>query len=429
MSRPSVVDYCDDANLQQLYTVEKLYGLPGFVKEAGVEDRAAFKDLPSDVFADPSLRKFPCHTKAATWLAEAYFLANKHLYSKESAALTQGRIDKFASYWGIKGLVDGLSKAWAKLASEARPDVSDADHALVVKLDDGKTFRRMPMPNAMSVKLAGEYLYANRFMYPYEWRKTAARRILKKAAEYDERAEKGEQVAGAALGATRFDPATLDYLEKAAGFGSTHPVRAAEKLANRVLMLGDSQHEVRTKLAHVIKAVAAKDEFKNAEERYKLAAMIDTIDRETGLYRHYHEGVDLPEEILFEVTQKIAEHVLNSHVTLTTGNMYRLADFAGLPLDKVAAVLGEDFAQAVGDENLRIDLNKFAEVAPTLPRPDAALLERILRESGRGATIKEARAALSANLTFDKAETVEFFKKQGKKVSEPDYTLKVPLLS
>jgi len=427
MLRP-IVDYADDRNLQQLYAVEKLYGLPSFVKEAGVEDRAELKDLPSDVFADPSLRKFPCHTKAATWLAEAYFLTSKHLYSKESASAVQGRIEKFASYWGIKGLVSGLTKAWTKLASEARPDVSDADHALVVKTDDGKTFRRMPMPNALSVKMAGEFLYANRFMYPYEWRKTAARRILKKAMEYDERAEKGEEVTGAALGIVRFDPETLDYLEKASGFGSTHPVRAAEKLANRVLMLGDSQHEVRTKLAHVIKAVAAKDEFK-AEERYKLAAMIDAIDRETGLYKHYHEGVDLPEDILFEVTQKIASQVLNSHITLTTGNMYRLEDFAALPLDKVAAVLGEDFAQAVGDGNFRIDLTKFAEVAPTLPRPDAALLERILQEAGRGTTIKEARAALSAKLSFDKDEMVDFFKKQGKKVSEPDYTLKVPLLA
>lgn len=423
MFRP--MDYCDDRNLQHLYVVEKLYGLPGFVKEAGNEDTAALKDLPSDTFADPASRKYPCHTKAATWLAAAYFLDSKPLYSKEMAAAVQGRIEKFASYWGIKGLVDGLTKSWAKLASEARPDVPDADHALVIKLDDGKMLRRMPMPNALSVKLAGEFLFANRFKYPYEWRKTAARRILKKAMEYDERAERGEEVAGSVLGITRFNPETQEYLEKASGLGSTHPVRAAEKLANRVLMLGDSQHEVRTKLAHIIRAVADKTEFRN-DERYKLASLIDSIDRETGLHKHYHEGIDLPEEIIFEVTQKIASQVLNSHITLTTGNMYRLEDFTGLPMDKVAAILGDEFAAAVSD-GVRLDLTKFADVAPTLPRPDAALLERILQESGRRVTIKEARAALSSKLSFDRQETVDLFEKKGKKVIKSDYTLTIPL--
>jgi hypothetical protein len=419
-------DFYGDLNQQQLYALDRLYGLPEFVKTAEVETPEAVSNLPMHAYADTRRRKFPCHTKAATWLAQAYFTQAKPQYNTLESALVQERITKSAEYWGIRGLTEGFRRAWAKLASEARADVPDSEHALVVTTDDGLTIRRMPMPNAFSVKLAGEYLYANRFKYPYEWRKTAARKILAKALHYDGLAAKGVKMAGAELGITRFDNATQDYLERASGFGVTHPLKAAEKLAARVLQLGPKHNPIREKIAVLAKEVAEMESCKPAFLQ-KLAGFVDVVDRETGLCGAYHEGVEMPEEMFFDVLAKEAAAVLDNHVVLTTGNVYPIELFASLPLEKISAVLGEEFSAAVRSADGLVDPAKFAAVAPTLPRPDAALLERMLSQAGREPLEKDARAPRMSVESFSKHDLTERFKKEGKKVTDPDFALTIKL--
>jgi hypothetical protein len=59
-----------------------------------------------------------------------------------------------------------------------------------------------------------------------------------------------------------------------------------------------------------------------------------------------------------------------------------------LPLSKIAEVMGKEFANAVS-VNGKISWDKFAEIAPTLPRGDAKLLESVIKsaqESPAGAT-------------------------------------------
>jgi hypothetical protein len=420
------IDFYRDINQQQLYAIDKLYGLPEFVKKAEVEAPSEVAALPSQVYADTRRRIFPCHTKAATWLAQAYFCAAKPTYNTYEAALVQERITKSAEYWGIRGLIEGFRKSWAKLASEERGDISDADHALVVEWE-GQKVRRMPMPNALSVKLAGEYLHANRAKYPYTWRKAAARKILARALHYDGLAAKGVKVAGMELGPTHFDPETQNYLERAAGFGVTHPAKVAEKLAARVIMLGKRHSAVREKLAMMAKAAAESDHLK-PQALQKLAELVDLFDRETGLCNRYHEGVELPEEMFFDVLAKEAEAALESHVVLTTGNVYPLGVFLQVPLEKIAAALGNEFSNAVRSADGAIDPVKFAEVAPTLPRGDAMLLERALEAALNDPSTKEARPARMSKETFSKESLVEKFRREGHAVHpEQDYTLAIKL--
>lgn len=357
-----ITDFYDDTNQQQLYSIDHLCGLPDFVKKAEVEDPESLKTIAPTTYADAGHMKFPCHTKAATWLANAYFQLARGQYHKKEAAFVQERLLKFAAFWSIRGLVEKFNQVWSKVATFNRDDLPDEQHALVVKIaEDGRKIRRFPMPNAMSVKMAGEHLYANRASFPYEWRKTAARNILKEALRYDELVEKGVKVAGAAFGTTRFEPATLEYLERAAGFGMTHPLKAAEKCAQRAYMLRDNFKDYAEKMAEIATTLREAENASPAQMA-KLAAVVDAVDRETGLCNHYYEGVDLPEEMFFDVLEKEAEEILDSFVTLTTGNTYPVGVFASIALEKIAAVMGTEFSAAVtGADGCTVDAVKFAE--------------------------------------------------------------------
>ena len=424
MSKP--LDFYDDANQQQLYSLEKLYGTPEFVKKASIETPEELRALPDSVFADPGHLKFPCHTKAATWLAQAYFSMSAPAYSKQDGAFIQDRINKSASYWGIKGIVDGFKTAWQKIATDNNMGLRDDDYALVAE-HEGNKIRRMPMPNALSVKAAGEYLFANRYQYPYQWRKQAARRILAKALEYDEKAAKGEKVAGAELGMTRFEPETLNYLERASGFGIVPPIRAAEKVAQRVLMLNEKHQDVRIKLAEM--AVELKTSpILDCETLQKLAEAIDNVDRATGLATHYHEGVELPEDMFFDILEKEAAAIIDGHVTLTTGTIYPIEAFADLPLGKIAEVMGKDFIDEVTSDN-QIDPVKFASIAKTLPRPDATLLESAIEAAATEALYKSASPRPNRPENFETKSLSKYLVGEGNRIVESSRTTFQPAFS
>lgn len=422
MSSPA--DFYDDRNKQQFYALDCLCPLPEFVKKAEVDD-SVVPGLANNAFADPRHRKFPCHTKAATWLANAYFQKSRSAYSKKEAEFVQDRINKFASHWAISNQVDTFNKNWSKIASYDRPDLPDGAYALVATTDDGHKIRRFPMPNVMSVKWAGERLYADRHLYPYAMRKTAARNILREALKYDEMHKKGQAIPGYVLGSTNFEPHTMEYLERAAGFGAAHPTEVAEKLAQRVVMLRRTHLDHAEKLAQV--ALAVRDmETMNPAGLSKIASLVDAVDRETGLCDSYRDGVDMPEEMFFNVLEKEASDILDSQVLLTTGKSYPIGMILEIPLEKISSVLGDEFMDAVcGDDGISIDPVKFAEALPTLPRSDAVLLERAIEESFKEPLQKAARAGAMASTEFSKEELMAQMKKAGKKARCEDFTLTI----
>lgn len=415
-------DFYDDENHQQLYALDKLYGLPAFVKTSAMEPRAGLTELPTHAFADPVRRKFPCHSKEATWLAQAYFSLNKSSYTTKEANFVQDRIDRHAAYWGIKGLCEGFKKSWSKMAGESVV-LSDGDYALAVT-HEGQPVRRMPIHTAVAVKHAGEFLAANRYNYPYAWRKAAARRILARAMEFDKQAAAGKAVPGAGPG-THFDPATLEYLERAAGFGACHPLFAAEKIAQRAYMLSERHVAYQEKLAELALAVKELPDL-DLEKAAQLADLIDGVDRATGLYHRYADGVDMPEEIFFQILEKEAAAVLDEHVQLTSGTTYPLEAFAAIPLDKVAAILGDDFAKEV-TVNGQVDPQKFAELARTLPRPDALMLDKVIHEAAK-TMAKEARARVFDNAgAWDVDEMNAYAASRGTKIErQVQGTVKLP---
>lgn len=372
------VDAVDDSNHQLLFKLSKLVPMPDFVKSAASVDAEEAAQLPRVVFADSVNRKFPCHTKAATWLSQLYFLESRHQYPTRRAAEVQDRINKAAAYFAIGGMTKAAKESWEQHNNPAAPDLPDGDYAIVIDYEGAKV-RRLPISNAENVKMAAQQLYQKRADYPYEWRIIAARKILHKAAELN----------------APISPELGEYLCKAAGFGSTMSKEAATKLGYRVLMLPKTAKDVRAKAAKLATTIAKLDDFPPPAQLIKLAAIVDRLDREHGIHRHYGEGVETPEEMFFNVTEKRASAIGTTLFELTTGTAISKDMLHRCDLQKVAGALGQDFVKAVmSADSLDIDMDKFAAVARTLPRNDALILERALQSAGIPITQPEAADVL-----------------------------------
>lgn len=349
-----------------LHRISKLAPVPEFVKDAAVSGEAQRAQLPQTVFADPVNRKFPLHNKAATWLAQAYFTEARHLYGTQLAELVQGKITKAAAYWGIADDVDTARLALEHHQTATPPELTDADYAIVIKQGEQVT-RDMPIHSEPNVKAAAAKLYNSRAQIPYEHRKVAARKILRKLGE---------------LGVS-VEPELHEYLAKATGLGSALPKQAAEEIVHRALMVPASNPQLKTATMKIAQTVARWPGIPPTNAMDKIAAIIDRLDREQGFFKHYDEGVSTPEEICFALTEKSASTIRNSFVELTTGTIIPMEALHTLPLDKVAATIGDDFMRAVqADSALAVDIEKFARVAATLPRDSALLLERALKSAG-----------------------------------------------
>lgn len=358
----AAVDYCADANRQRLHKLSRLMTVPDFVEQGPSFGLKDVETLPADVFADPVNRKFPLHTKAATWLAQAYFSHDRHLYPTQHADTVQAKIEKAAQYWGIEGFAKQARSEVETFQSSVPPDLQDSDFALIVETDGTKS-PMLPINNEVNIKASAATLYNMRGKCPYEWRLIGARKILHKAAALNIEFEDG-------LGA---------YLTKAAGLGSVFPSRAADQLAHRTLMIPDSQKDVKVAAAKLTKAVSQMPGLPSNAQLVKLATIVDRIDREQGLAKYYDEaGLLTPEEIFFELTQEKAAAIRNSYMTLTTGEVVPFEALQTAPLAKIAGALG--FLERVqADGSLDINITKFAKIASTLPRDDAATLARLLR--------------------------------------------------
>ena len=122
----------------------------------------------------------------------------------------------------------------------------------------------------------------------------------------------------------------------------------------------------------------------------KLAAFVDTFDRANGIVQDYGHSVARPEDVLFTVTEKTAAQVKAAHVPMTSGNIYKVADLQAVKLDSIRDWMGSEFADEVSVGGLHVNMDKLAELLPTLPRGDAEHFDRLLSDNGIAPFAKEA---------------------------------------
>ena len=108
------MDFVTDNNPTDLYFVLLKSDLPDYVKEASVLTPKDTQGLSPLAFADIQREELPLHTKAATYLSAAYFLANQDKYTNPAIAQ---RLEKAAEAYGITEDVENLIKESSKKAS------------------------------------------------------------------------------------------------------------------------------------------------------------------------------------------------------------------------------------------------------------------------------------------------------------------------
>lgn len=365
-----VLDQTGDLNGQELYRLTRVHPLPPFVKEASSDDIVGpAEGLELHCYAHPRGKCYPCHTAAATYVSTLFFLEKHAQWDKPTAQVIEQMLDKYAQYHGISERIQQLKQAWTKLQElPAEDKLLDEDYALIANGE-----RHFPVRNQKEVQKCAEYIRMYRDDLPFEYRQQMAEKVLEKAAKF-----------GLSLGDQE------EFIEKQAGRGACPAQTVAEFLYQRSVLYKRAGY-----LDYAIKAAEmAKSCLKNKggvhdqDQLIKLASLVDQVDRETSMK---HKIVDLqaPEDIFFQLTAKAASQLREQHISLTSGNIYKTADLENAKLDDIAAVMGEDFAQAISG-GLFVDAAKMAQIVPTLPRGDAELFDRLMTSMGINPVVKEA---------------------------------------
>lgn len=363
MSSLSVLDPVADTNKSELVKLAQRYDFPDFVKNANLDLTMNPGNVALTAYADPTTKKFPCHTAAATWLSACYYHEKSAEYHPKIRARIEERFQSFSDWFGIRPAYDNLVKRATDL--HKANTLPDSSYAYVWQSSDGIKERYYPMTNALQVKVAAEWLFDNKDRIPYADRNVIGKKILEKAARY-----------GAALGQE-----LNQFIEKQAGQGMSDPADLQNMLhIRKQLAKTQEQREGISKLAEAISATPRVAMQPN--ELIKLAATVDLIDYTIGLKGKYTDIIQRPEDVIFKTTYTKAASDSARLCTLQTGNVYSKDQLAKLAKEDVASLFGDDFANEVCT-GFDIDPEKIAEVAHTLPRHDAELLEQLLAEVGQ----------------------------------------------
>ncbi len=369
-------DQTEDSNGQQLYKLAKLYSLPKFVKNASFQDIRG-ENLGNHQYADPIKKRYPCHTDAATYVSAMFFLEKMAEFDKKTANMISSRLNHFVNYYGISKSVKTLKEKFASLLPKDSATLSDEDYALVLsdkESPSGKPEKHYPLRNALEVRKAAEYLKIHTNTIPYTYRQKMASKLLEKANEY-----------GASFGPLE------DFVQKQAGDGTASAQDVASLLFDRARLLKRANKldyaEQMGKLALTV--IKDASTIQDNEQLIKLAELVDDVDRISGLNKEI-DDLPRPEDTFFEITVKQASQLTKEHFATTSGNIYKRSDIDKLKLSKVKDYLGEDFANEVSTGGVMLSPEKFAEIAPTLPRGDAELLDQLMHSIGVSAIAKEA---------------------------------------
>lgn len=364
----TVLDQSLDLNGQELHRIISLYGAPDYVKEASSDRLCGEEGLPPHLYADPVRKLYACHTAPAVWASTAFFNEKRASLPADQAARIQQRLGETARYFHIEGDIGELKAKVARALSTDTGSLPDDLFAIVERFEDGRTERRYPMRNSHEVQKAAEYLEQYRDQLRYADRRRVADKIMQKAAEYGTNLQQWQGT-----------------LEKLAGLGACTGQEAAELVRSRARVLRNSDAKLRDELEKLAAMIEEKGElFKHYAPLDKLAGIVDQFDHERGLNQGYRQGIlDRPEDILFGITEKVAMDLSQELVeNPRTGLIYKRADLASMNLQTIGAAMGDEFASAISTANAWVDLEKLAEIVPTLPLNDAETFDGVLAAMG-----------------------------------------------
>jgi hypothetical protein len=361
MPSPSiaVLDPASDSNHEELARLTKLYTFPGFVKKADIDLTMNPKNIAVTAYADPVGKKFPCHTAAATWLSGLYFQEKQAEYHPKDRTQIEKRLQQSVEYFKINGDYTTMCKQAEDLQKTA--ELPDSAYAYVWVDENGSKEKHLPMRSAMETKAAADWLEEHKEKLPFHDRNTIANKVLEKAAQF-----------GAGISNT-------DFLERQAGQGVCDPTEVVKMIRQRSSFCKTAEHKEAIEL--LAKSVETQPRAALQDNRMiKLAVTMDLTDKALRIQDGYGDILQRPEDVIFKATFTKSASDVAELCALTTGNVYSKEQFEKLSRDNVEALFGTDFADEVSS-GLKVDGEKMAELAHTLPRPDAELLEGLMADA------------------------------------------------
>lgn len=352
------MDHVADENLTLFYEISKQVKFPDFVKKAEIHTyNNNTRTLNPSSYADPYSLIFPCHTKADTYLSYAYFLKTAHQILPGKRIFIQKNLDKFARIWNIEADIKNLKKDLEKAAQVDNIELLPDDKFAIVETWQGQKFKALPLLDSVCIKKAEEHLQKYKNRYPAAWRKRAAEKIVKAAQ--------------------KFNVEPSNYIKTAASTIPAEIENVIQHILKRAYFInrkyrGTPKQVTLLKIAKVLSCLPKFTE-KLAQQTMEL---LDTFDKELKLHRYYSNDIQTPEEICWKApVEKKADSDI---IRLLTGNAYKLTDLIKAGIAPFRS-LGQDFIAAIQSVPGTMDINKVASLVPTLPRPDAEILERALQ--------------------------------------------------
>lgn len=373
-----ILDHTQDLSGTETHRLTQLYPAPDFVKTASHDQLNGDPEkLAISTYADPAHRRFPCHTKAATWMSALFFGENRRQLTPIFVEAAEARLRKSASYWGILPVVETL---WQKMAGDTQAGVLNLpdEHFALVWTADGEKHRNYPLRNRFEVKSASEWFGKFHDDFVFVDKHQIATKLIKRANELNAVLESQE------------------IINRCAGHGYCPAELAAqawEKRAQLCNQYSPDYAEQARQVAGSIRMTAF--EARDQGLRIKMAGLMDQFDRQTKLTKLYDTGgLERPEEILFQITEKVASEFLTEHVQTTTGAIYEKTALEKLSLEQIQSWMGSEFAEAVSSGGVFVDMDKLAAVVPTLPRDEAMAFERMTQDQSIAPLAKEAASAV-----------------------------------
>lgn len=361
-----LLDHTQDVSGVEIHRLTSLYQPPEFVKQASHDKLCGNTETQAaHLYGDPATRTWPLHSAPATWMSSLFFFSKQAELAPALAARVTPRILQAAEYFQILPQVQELQ---AKIASDAKHQLhqlSDADFALVWQDDNGKE-RHYPLRNPTEVKTAEAWFLQYRNEFRWDDRRTIAGKLHEKAAQYAVALEHP------------------DVIAKTAGYGFAPVQDIVGMLQARASMVQRSHAQLAGEMHKLASLIQQQGiELRDSGTRDKLAGIVDRFDRETKLFQLYDAGgLARPEDIMFKVTEKAASDFVQQHVQLQSGAIYEKSALASLPLAHVTQWMGNEFADAVSCGDMFVSVEKLADIAPTLPRGDAEMFERMAQAAG-----------------------------------------------
>jgi hypothetical protein len=319
--------------------------VPDYVQDAPVDDSETLQTLPKEAFADSGRKTYPINTPARTFVSNVYFVQKRagleKLHGKGYVERLEAKIKQAADIFGISpDLVAYSAELNQKQASDYQLKYASATDL------DGTVLELFPYKTAADLTLAAQQFATNTQSFPMVARAKIAEDLVKASKE---------------MGIDEIPDLVAKYASMC--FSTPEIVKAELRRRQPRLKTAEAKDLYLGELSKLASQIDSN------EDVMKIAEVCFYTEKNQGLWDHPDTARFLgdPVDRFFTITaEKVAQL---TDVIEAGGQNYRVTD-----LQKVSA---EHYRQAFGIEVDPMDKQALADLMPTMPRSDVALLREL----------------------------------------------------